>query len=277
MCLNLRKTCWKETRIRPVRCAPKSQLLSCSFSDTGYPTAKCFVILLSQEPWHAPTSQNLFQQPLPQSGGVSQRPYYQPAADGNPPRAQPTTQQQKLPQQIPFMPQPTAGARAGTKPALFVPSQHGSRTNPVLMPNSTSTSAIDASTRPQDVLEPRQTPVVSSRLSALKARLNSEKHCSSSDDTPSGPRYVATLLCYKYCVTVSQPAKLYCNTMRLMSAMTCAAVLGDELSFCAQEPECKSAQQAKLPRCGTIKWGICSTNQTSDPIHEQHQQPQATG
>ncbi len=183
----------------------------------------------------------MIQQPLPQSGGVSQRPYYQPAADGNPPRAHPTTQQQKLPQQIPFMPQPTAGARAGAKPALFVPSQHGSRTNPVLQPNGTSTSANAASTRPQDVLEPKQTPAVSSRLSALKARLDSEKHRSSTDGMPSGPRYVATLLCYKYCVTVSQPAKLHCNIMCLMSAMTCAAVLGGELSFCAQELECKSA------------------------------------
>ncbi|KAL0048136.1 hypothetical protein WJX82_008657 [Trebouxia sp. C0006] len=139
-----------------------------------------------QEPRHAPTSQILIQQPL--SGGVFQRPYYQPAAAGVPPSAEPTTQQQKLPQQIPFMPQPTAGARAGAKPALFVPSQHGSRTNPVLMPNSTSTSANEASTGPQGVLQPRQTPAVSSRLSALKARLDSEKHRSSGDDTPSGPR-----------------------------------------------------------------------------------------
>ena len=210
MCLSLRKTCWKETRIRPVRCASKHpSYFSCRFSDSGYPTAVCFEISLSQEPRHAPTSQILIQQPL--SGGVFQRPYYQPAAAGVPPSAEPTTQQQKLPQQIPFMPQPTAGARAGAKPALFVPSQHGSRTNPVLMPNSTSTSANEASTGPQGVLQPRQTPAVSSRLSALKARLDSEKHRSSGDDTPSGPRYVATLLCYKYCWTVSQPAILRCT------------------------------------------------------------------
>jgi len=101
------------------------------------------------------------------------------------------------------MPQPAAGARAGAKPALFVPSQQGSRTNPVLMPNSTPASANEASTKPQGVLEPRQTPAVSSRLSALKARLDSEKHRSSGDDMQSGPRYVATLLCCKYCVTVS--------------------------------------------------------------------------
>ena len=188
MCPSLRKTCWKETRIRSVRCASKHpSYCSCRFSDSGYPTAVCFEF--SQEPRHATTSQILIQQPL--SGGVFQRPYYQPAAAGVPPSAEPTTQQQKLPQQIPFMPQPTAGARAGAKPALFVPSQHGSRTNPVLMPNSTSTSANEASTGPQGVLQPRQTPAVSSRLSALKARLDSEKHRSSGDDTPSGPKYVA--------------------------------------------------------------------------------------
>ncbi|KAL0017763.1 hypothetical protein WJX77_011853, partial [Trebouxia sp. C0004] len=141
-----------------------------------------------QEPRHAPTSQNFVQQPLPQSGGVSQRPYYQPAAAGIPPRAQPTMQQQKVSQQIPFLPQPTAGARAGAKPALFVPSQNGSRTNPVLTPKSTSTSTNGASTGPRGVLEPRQTPAVSSRLSALKARLDSEKHRSSGDDMQSGPR-----------------------------------------------------------------------------------------
>ena len=172
-----------------------------------------------QKPRHAPTSQNFIQQPVPQSDGVSQRPYYQPAAAGIPLRAQPTAQQQKFPQQISFLPQPTAGARAGAKPALFVPSQNGSRTNPILMPNSTSTSANEASTGCQGVLEPRQTPAVSSRLSALKARLDSEKHRSSGDDMQSGPRYVATLLCCTYCMTVSQPAMLHCNTMRLMSAM----------------------------------------------------------
>lgn len=194
--------------MRPVRCASKHPTyFSCRFSDSGRLTAGDFEFSLSQEPRHAPTSQILIHQPL--SGGVSQRPYYQPAAAGFPPRAQPTTQQQKLPQQIPFMPQPTAGAQAGAKPALFVPSQHGSRTNSVLMPNSTSTSANEASIGPQGVLQPRQTPAVSSRLSALKARLDSEKHRGSGDDMPSGPRYVATLLCHRCCWTVSQSAILH--------------------------------------------------------------------
>ncbi len=134
-------------------------------------------------------------------------------------------------------PKPGAGKAAAVKAAVQAPqvstptgssplpadvpdSEDAAPTGPVLMPNSTSTSANEASTGPQGVLQPRQTPAVSSRLSALKARLDSEKHRSSGDDMPSGPRYAATLLRYKYFLTVSQPARLHCNTMCQMSAMT---------------------------------------------------------
>ena len=45
MCLSLRKTFWKETRIRPVRCASKHPIyFTCGYNDIGYPTTGCFVL-----------------------------------------------------------------------------------------------------------------------------------------------------------------------------------------------------------------------------------------
>lgn len=121
--------------------------------------------------------------PRPFQQASQQRPYFQaagvdkaqPAGD-----ARPIPQQQVPLQQIPLFSQPKARSQPGPKPALFVPSQPGSR--------PLSATSLRAPTQPvsapafsQAVPPGRQNPAVSSRLSALKARLDTDKQKAGSE------------------------------------------------------------------------------------------------
>ena len=136
--------------------------------------------------------------PLQQAS--QQRPYFQAAGVNNAQRAADarTPSQQQVPlQQIPFFPQPMARGQPAAKPTLFVPAQPASR------PVSASSVPVPTQHTPAPALSQaaphgRQNPAVSSRLSALKARLDTEKQ-------KAGGEPSKTVRCFLYPTDSSYP------------------------------------------------------------------------
>ena len=118
-----------------------------------------------------PFHQTSQQRPYFQAAGVDKA---QPAADARP------IPQQQVPQQIPFFLQPKARGQPGPKPALFVPGQPASRPVSASSPRA-PTQHESAPAFSQAVPPGRQNPAVSSRLSALKARLDTDKQKAGSE------------------------------------------------------------------------------------------------
>lgn len=110
-------------------------------------------------------------QPAPQ-----QRPYSQAAGvdHAQPADARPPPQQQVPLQQIPFFPQPMARGQPVSKPTLFVPGQPSAHSLPASGPPP-PTQPVPAPAASQALPQARQTPAVSSRLLALKARLDTDR------------------------------------------------------------------------------------------------------
>lgn len=116
-----------------------------------------------------------YAQPYPQAAGVCAP---QQAA-ARPVQAKPLTQPHKPLQQIPFMPQCSTATQSAVKPKLFVPNQaqpqHAAPTADDIVNASSPFKAAKPIVTGSTQLASNR-PAVSSRLSALKAKLDQEKH-----------------------------------------------------------------------------------------------------
>lgn len=127
--------------------------------------------------------QSLHAQPYPQAAGV----YAAQQAAPHPMQARPSAHWQAPLQQIPFMPHRPASSQQGIKPKLFVP-QQAPRPSIALPAEGGSTAVPSLSgtnTKTNNTVALNTQPAVSSRLSALKAKLDQDKHRAADDSKPN--------------------------------------------------------------------------------------------